>query len=77
MVDKAVNLPGIDISIYIFHLTGGCPTGTFYNDSSTDCQMCPIGTYQDEEFQFECIPCIEGYTTKTTGSKSLDNCTSK
>ena len=63
-------------SNYLCYLPGLCPTGTYYDYDLDDCQECPIGTYQDNEHQYECIPCDDGYSTRTEGSRRAENCTS-
>ncbi|CAB4066558.1 CSMD [Lepeophtheirus salmonis] len=57
------------------HLCVNCPVGTFYNTSTSQCQYCSKGYYQDMEAQLSCIYCPEGMTTKQLrGAKSKKSC---
>ncbi|XP_045479696.1 sushi, von Willebrand factor type A, EGF and pentraxin domain-containing protein 1-like [Harmonia axyridis] len=38
------------------------------------CKSCPIGTYQDDYGQIQCMPCPKGYTTLGYGSKDVGQC---
>ena len=51
-----------------------CTSGTFLNDTTGMCQLCPVGSYTDTDRQTQCTPCTAGLTTLQEGSTS---CTSK
>lgn len=38
------------------------------------CRSCPLGTYQPEFGQTQCIKCSEGYTTSAVGSTNYLQC---
>nr|XP_022902897.1 sushi, von Willebrand factor type A, EGF and pentraxin domain-containing protein 1-like isoform X2 [Onthophagus taurus] len=38
------------------------------------CKSCPLGTYQSNYGQHECLKCPLGYTTNSVGSKSIYDC---
>jgi len=44
-----------------------CVPGTFLS-SSGYCELCDVGTYQDQERQYGCLPC------ETAGRKGMDHC---
>ncbi|KAL3870949.1 hypothetical protein ACJMK2_038974 [Sinanodonta woodiana] len=54
-----------------------CPVGTYYQSSTSSCQYCEIGAYQDETAQSVCKPCLLGYTTVGVGSVSIQDCKAK
>ncbi|KAL3870925.1 hypothetical protein ACJMK2_038953 [Sinanodonta woodiana] len=54
-----------------------CPVGTYYKISTSSCQYCEIGSYQDETAQTVCKPCLLGYTTVGVGSVSIQDCIEK
>ncbi|XP_078696559.1 sushi, von Willebrand factor type A, EGF and pentraxin domain-containing protein 1-like isoform X3 [Branchiostoma floridae x Branchiostoma belcheri] len=53
-----------------------CPVGTYYTDVSGEatCDVCPLGSYQDEEGQTECIQCEPGFFTAGNNSKNATDC---
>ncbi|XP_078616504.1 sushi, von Willebrand factor type A, EGF and pentraxin domain-containing protein 1-like isoform X4 [Branchiostoma floridae x Branchiostoma japonicum] len=56
-----------------------CPVGTYYTDVSGEatCDVCPVGSYQDEEGQTECIRCEPGFFTAGNNSKNATDCRSQ
>ncbi|CAH1240004.1 SVEP1 [Branchiostoma lanceolatum] len=56
-----------------------CPVGTSYTDVSGEatCDVCPVGSYQDEEGKTECIQCEPGFFTAGNNSKNATNCRSQ
>lgn len=65
------------VRIYIYH-TAKCDKGEYYNDIPTQgCQKCPLGYYQDEEYnQYSCTKCFPaGTTTIVEGEDSQSDCT--
>ncbi|EDO45805.1 predicted protein, partial [Nematostella vectensis] len=42
--------------------------GTFYNEKSRNCSICPLGTYQDEMGQTVCKSCPSGTLTVVSGA---------
>ncbi|XP_041379635.1 sushi, von Willebrand factor type A, EGF and pentraxin domain-containing protein 1-like [Gigantopelta aegis] len=51
-----------------------CPAGMMYSKTANDCVRCPLGTYQDEEGQFQCKPCPRGFKTIVGGARTQDKC---
>ncbi|XP_060568832.1 uncharacterized protein LOC132727392 [Ruditapes philippinarum] len=51
-----------------------CPIGQYFDNNRNNCQLCPIGYYQDEVGQFRCKGCNAGETTKETGATSIQQC---
>lgn len=53
-----------------------CSSGTFWNTSNHSCQDCPIGFYMDvDKHAFtKCKTCDNGETTRTVGSKNINDC---
>ena len=41
---------------------------------SDKCELCNLGSYQDEEGRVECQPCSRGFSTKNFGAKSEEDC---
>ncbi|XP_067671780.1 uncharacterized protein [Haliotis asinina] len=53
-----------------------CPPGLFQsNASSTQCDLCPLGSYQPQAAQQDCLPCGDNKTTVLMGSKLQTDCT--
>ncbi|KAK7507523.1 hypothetical protein BaRGS_00001458, partial [Batillaria attramentaria] len=53
-----------------------CAEGSFYNATTQQCQLCPIGQYQDQAGQTECKGCSSDKTTETEGSTTSNDCKS-
>ena len=53
-----------------------CMPGHFYNSSSSMCNLCPTGKYQDEINKDACKDCGNGTTTLEFGSKNPSDCVS-
>ncbi|KAI0210194.1 hypothetical protein LSAT2_005067 [Lamellibrachia satsuma] len=51
-----------------------CAAGNFSYDGREPCRPCPIGFYQDQEGQKNCMACATN-TTAQEASISTDNCT--
>ena len=51
-----------------------CMAGQFYNSSSSMCELCPTGKYQDEINKDACKDCGNGTTTLESGSKNPSDC---
>ncbi|CAH1240011.1 SVEP1 [Branchiostoma lanceolatum] len=56
-----------------------CPVGTYYTDVSGEatCDVCPVGSYQDEEGKTQCIQCEPGFFTAGNNSKNATDCRSQ
>ncbi|XP_066591150.1 sushi, von Willebrand factor type A, EGF and pentraxin domain-containing protein 1-like isoform X2 [Prorops nasuta] len=52
-----------------------CPIGTFYNNSTKQCQSCPFGQYQNITGSLHCERCPYNTFTKQTYAKSIEDCT--
>lgn len=50
-----------------------CTPGTYLN-VSTQCDPCPVGTYQPSIAQTSCIPCPANHTTLGTGHMNVTGC---
>lgn len=48
--------------------------GSFHNQTSSTCELCPIGFYNDQERQTNCILCPLGQTTQDPGAKYISQC---
>lgn len=48
--------------------------GSFHNQTSRNCELCPIGFYNDQERQTNCTPCPWGQTTQDPGAKYISQC---
>ena len=62
------------LSFFIIFSLGNCQPGTFINETTDDCQVCPIGQYQDEPRKTSCKECGENLSTEKEGSSSSDAC---
>eukprot|EP00105_Crassostrea_gigas_P030837 XP_011453298.1 PREDICTED: signal peptide, CUB and EGF-like domain-containing protein 3 [Crassostrea gigas] len=51
-----------------------CYNGTYRNKTANVCEPCPIGEYQPNDLQEECIKCPENYSTKAAGKNSRTDC---
>ncbi|XP_061181064.1 uncharacterized protein LOC133189681 [Saccostrea echinata] len=53
-----------------------CAIGSFHNQSVSPgtCDLCPLGSYNDQERQTQCIPCPEGQTTQDPGATQPSQC---
>ncbi|XP_022082655.1 sushi, von Willebrand factor type A, EGF and pentraxin domain-containing protein 1-like [Acanthaster planci] len=56
------------------YVCAACTAGTMYNASTVECQLCPRGSYQEEQAQLTCIPCPPGTTTAAEGTKNATSC---
>ncbi|KAK3784027.1 hypothetical protein RRG08_025221 [Elysia crispata] len=51
-----------------------CKAGTFRNSTTNECVDCPHDSYQNEDLQEECKPCLNDRQTRNKGSKDLTDC---
>ncbi|KAK3593640.1 hypothetical protein CHS0354_025531 [Potamilus streckersoni] len=51
-----------------------CQPGTFQNNTSGSCELCPLGYYSAKEKQLNCSKCPEGQTTESVGATSETDC---
>ncbi|XP_071100587.1 uncharacterized protein [Haliotis cracherodii] len=58
----------------LFSVHTGCSTGTYVEAGSGNCVSCPVGTYTDEGFSDACKLCGEGKSTRSTESRSVNDC---
>ena len=54
-----------------------CPTGEGYDDGTSACVTCPVGSYSDVTDLSACTNCDAGYSTLSTGSTDSANCIGK
>lgn len=58
-----------------------CGLGTFYDNSTSSCLSCPVGTYQDGTGHLTCKPCPQinekQGITETLGARSANECKGK
>ena len=45
-----------------------CSPGSFYDNITKSCVLCPIGSYQMTSGQYQCESCPSGTITATVGS---------
>ena len=56
-------------------LTVACSLGTFYDQETKLCLLCPAGTYQHKEGKSSCTPCPHHRDdVGMEGAKSVDEC---
>ncbi|XP_072179392.1 LOW QUALITY PROTEIN: uncharacterized protein [Diadema setosum] len=51
-----------------------CVAGTFYDNVTKVCQLCPRGSYQELAGQSNCVPCEEGQSTEGEGATNATQC---
>ncbi|XP_071497252.1 uncharacterized protein [Diadema antillarum] len=51
-----------------------CPTGHYFRQESEECLECEMGSYQDEQAQSQCKPCVDGTWTRETGARAVSDC---
>ena len=51
-----------------------CSPGQYSDDGFAPCSKCPAGQYQDSFGQPECVMCTEYHSTRSNGSKGLEDC---
>ncbi|XP_060063970.1 uncharacterized protein LOC132544399 [Ylistrum balloti] len=51
-----------------------CENGSFFNLTTQTCEICPMGTYQDQSGQFECLACPYNQTTIQNGTTDVKFC---
>lgn len=54
-----------------------CPRGSYHNFQSNACLWCPLGTFNNETSQMDCLPCPVHQSTRKIGSKSSGECVRK
>ena len=55
-------------------VTGICNAGQYRNVTDNECYDCPIGQYQPDSLQMECLPCDRNLTTRQEGSNNVNQC---
>ena len=60
------------LMLWFTSLTADCSAGQRWN--STQCEDCPIGTFQSLPYEDQCIACRGGWTTIATASTSQEHC---
>ena len=55
-------------------VTGICNAGQYRNVTDNECYDCPIGQYQPDSLQTECLPCDRNLTTRQEGSNNVSQC---
>ncbi|OWF51465.1 sushi, von Willebrand factor type A, EGF and pentraxin domain-containing protein 1-like [Mizuhopecten yessoensis] len=51
-----------------------CQSGSYYDATTEECVLCPVGQYQTEPRKSTCIQCPYGTSTATTGSSNQTQC---
>lgn len=51
-----------------------CYNGTYRNKTTNVCESCPVGEYQPEDLQEECIKCPTKYSTESAGKNNITDC---
>ena len=54
-----------------------CPAGERPDSTNANCEKCPLGTYQPDQYMKDCIGCSSGYSTRLEGSMTQQDCESK
>lgn len=54
-----------------------CYKGTYRNRSTNVCEPCPVGEYQPNDQQEECIKCPTKYSTESAGKNNITDCKCK
>ncbi|XP_062616936.1 sushi, von Willebrand factor type A, EGF and pentraxin domain-containing protein 1-like [Saccostrea cucullata] len=52
-----------------------CAPGTYFDNKTRNCPLCPKGHYQPSTGQNSCIVCPQFQTTRIKGAQNLDECT--
>ena len=63
--------------LYLFLSSAECSKGSFYNMSTSECELCPLNFYQDLQGKHYCKPCPALHGTESEGMKSLEQCVGK
>jgi len=63
------NTPGMGIGSCI-----ACPLGTYHQQSTKSCELCPADSYNDMMNSTECKSCPTGFGTPKLGSISIHDC---
>ena len=58
-------------------LVAECEAGTFFNETSAACELCPRHRYQDKTGQLYCEFCKVNFKTKEKGAKQESDCKGK
>lgn len=51
-----------------------CYNGTYRNKTTNVCDPCPVGEYQPDDLQEECIKCPAKYSTESAGKNNQTDC---
>lgn len=51
-----------------------CPPGYFYNNVTSNCEVCLKGSYTSEPRQLQCQSCPPNTTTRAPGSNNSADC---
>lgn len=51
-----------------------CINGSYYEEVTRRCELCPTGYYQSEAGMKTCQYCSNGQTTEVQGATSIDQC---
>ena len=62
------------IDSIIQQISLGCNAGSSAASFVDQCLYCPVGTYKEVPGQSRCLPCLEGTTTPTKGSRFQLSC---
>ena len=65
--------PKVEFLITFIVSIANCSAGSYYTESG-NCSKCPLGTYQPDQGQKECIPCGQNFTTSLNGTSKESDC---
>lgn len=66
-----------NIFLHIFNLIlAPCAAGSYWNQTTLDCELCPIDTYQEEIAQNQCNSCPPFLFSDVAGATSSTTCLS-
>ena len=63
-----------DVTYIVQGVNIGCNPGYFASNFDNECLPCPLGTYATEAGSHFCTKCVEGLTTKQTGTINQERC---
>uniref|UniRef100_A0A1X7VVY4 Uncharacterized protein n=1 Tax=Amphimedon queenslandica TaxID=400682 RepID=A0A1X7VVY4_AMPQE len=66
--------PGSYGQVYMRSFVESETVGEYIEELVPQCLECPVGTYQENEGQSDCVSCPANYSTSRTGSVSVSDC---
>ena len=66
--------PGSYGQVYMRSFIESETVGEYIEEVVPHCLECPVGTYQENKGQSDCVPCPASYSTSRAGSVSVSDC---